>query len=268
MQVRTRASASYVRPSKRPAGEPLERMSFSGLANRSKRLANESPETTSFQRSLDRDKRPVGSSSSRAGWQSYVSPSFAPGSHARGPNPPPTTSRPQAGRVDASNTSSTASGSRPQVGTPDASSITSRPQAGISYSTSTTPGLEAGTPNPLAKVRIFLEVQRSTGPPKKCWSIPVEEMDIFTGERVRTRLHKFRLLKDSEKVALVHISPDDGGRSVQGLSVETTFIMPWDCPEQPDWYGMLDGLKDFYSTHPTALDLKLRATLEVEGEEL
>ena len=160
------------------------------------------------------------------------------------------------------------SSSRLQIGTPDAPSITSRPQAGASYSTSTTPGLEAGTPNPLAKVRIFLEVQRSTGPPKKCWSIPVEEMDIFTGERVRTRLHKFRLLKDSEKVALVHISPDDGGRSVQGLSVETTFIMPWDCPEQPDWYGMLDGLKDFYSTHPTALDLKLRATLEVEGEEL
>ena len=111
-------------------------------------------------------------------------------------------------------------------------------------------------------------MQRSTGPPKKCWSIPVEKMDIFTGERVRTRLRKFRLLKDSEKVALVHISPDDGGRSVQGLSVETTFIMPWDCPEQPDWYGMLDGLKNFYSTHPTALDLKLRATLEVEGEEL
>lgn len=222
-------------------------MSFSGLANRSKRLANESPETTSFQRSLDRDKRPVGRSYTRADGQRIVL--FAPGSHARGPNPPPTTSR-------------------PQVGTPDAPSITSRPQAGISYSTSTTPGLEAGTPNPLAKVRIFLEVQRSTGPPKKCWSIPVEDMDIFTGERVRTRLRKFRLLKDSEKVALVHISPDDGGRSVQGLSVETTFIMPWDCPEQPDWYGMLDGLKDFYSTHPTALDLKLRATLEVEGEEL
>jgi hypothetical protein len=82
----------------------------------------------------------------------------------------------------------------------------------------------------------------------------VEEMDIFTGERVRTRLQKFKLLKDSEKVLLAHIRPEDGGRSVQGVGVETTFIMPGDSPEQPDREGMLQGLADFYSKYPTALE--------------
>jgi hypothetical protein len=93
-------------------------------------------------------------------------------------------------------------------------------------------------------------------------------MDIFTGERVRKRLQKFKLLKDSGKVLLAHIRPDDGGRSVQGVGVETTFIMPCDSPEQPDWDAMLEGLQAFYSKYPTALDLKLRATLEVEAEEV
>ena len=91
-------------------------------------------------------------------------------------------------------------------------------------------------------------------------------MDIFTGERVRSRLVRFKLLNDSEKVLLAHIRPDDGGNSVQDLGVETTFIMPWDCPEQPDWKEMLEGLKAFYSARPTAVDLKLRATLEVGAE--
>jgi len=93
-------------------------------------------------------------------------------------------------------------------------------------------------------------------------------MDIFTGERVRTRLQKFKLLKDSEKVLLAHIRPEDGGRSVQGVGVETTFIMAGDSPEQPEWEGMLERLKVFYSTYPMALDLKLRATMEVEDEEV
>jgi hypothetical protein len=136
------------------------------------------------------------------------------------------------------------------------------------YYPSITTGSQAGTPNPLAKVRVFLEVQRPSGVPKKCWSIPVEEMDIFTGEHVRSRLQKFKLLKDSDKVLLAHIRPEDGGRSVQGVGVETTFIMPGDSPEQPDWEAMLQGLVDFYSKYPTALDLKLRATLEVEDEEV
>jgi hypothetical protein len=93
-------------------------------------------------------------------------------------------------------------------------------------------------------------------------------MDIFTGEHVRSRLQKFKLLKDSDKVLLAHIRPEDGGRSVQGVGVETTFIMPGDSPEQPDWEAMLQGLVDFYSKYPTALDLKLRATLEAEDEEV
>jgi hypothetical protein len=59
-------------------------------------------------------------------------------------------------------------------------------------------------------------------------------MDIFTGERVRSRLMRFKLLNDSEKVLLARIRPDDGGNSMQDVGVDTTFIMPWDGPEQPD----------------------------------
>jgi hypothetical protein len=94
----------------------------------------------------------------------------------------------------------------------------------------------------------------------------VEEMDIFTGERVRTRLLRFKLLRENEKILMAHIRPNDDRNSVQG--VETSFIMPWDCPEQPDWEQMLEGLKTFYSSHPMALGLKLRATLEVGDEEV
>jgi hypothetical protein len=92
-------------------------------------------------------------------------------------------------------------------------------------------------------------------------------MDIFTGQRVRARLLKFKLLRDNEKVFMVHVRQDDGGTPMQCLGVETTFIMPWDCPEQPDWEAMLRGLRTYYSTYPEALDLKLRATLEVEEDE-
>jgi hypothetical protein len=271
MQVRTRASASSDRPLKRPANELLDRMSFPGLPDRNKRPANDSPETMSMSRLHDRDKRPVYASSSRAGWQSFVSPltpSAALGSQVGEPDLLSTTSRLLAGQRDVSNPPSTISDSEYHAGTPDAPSATRGPQASALDHPSVTPGPQTGTANPLAKVRVFLEVQRPVGPPKKCWSIPVEEMDVFTGDRVRTRLQKFKLLKDSERVLLVHIRPDDGGRSVQGVGVETTFIMPWDSPEQPDWEGMLDGLKTFYSTYPTALDLKLRATLEVEAEEV
>jgi len=77
---------------------------------------------------------------------------------------------------------------------------------------------------------------------------------------------RFKLLNDSEKVLLAHIRPDDGCNSMQDVGVETTFIMPWDCPEQPDWKEMIEGLKAFYSSRPTAVDLKLRATLEVGAE--
>jgi hypothetical protein len=156
----------------------------------------------------------------------------------------------------------------PQAGTLDAPSITSRPQAGTPDAPSTIPGPQVGAPNPLAKVRIFLELQRPTGPPKNCWSIPVEEMDIFTGERVLKRLLRFKVLKDNEKILLVHIRPENGGRSAHDVGVETRFMMLGDSREQPDWEEMLEGLKVFCLSQPTALDLKLRAILEVEAEEV
>ena len=191
------------------------------------------------------------------------SPLTSPRPQAATPYPAPTASKTQAVNPNAPTMTaespagtpqrlptSVASGS--QAGTPDAPTITSRPQA--------------SAPNPLSNVRVFLEVQRPTGPPKNCWSIPVEEMDIFTGERVRTRLLRFKLLRENEKILMAHIRPNDDGDSVQG--VETSFVMPWDCPEQPDWEQMLEGLKAFYSSHPPALGLKLRATLEVGDEEV
>ena len=271
VQLRTRASANPLkRSANEPANELLQRMGLQGLLERNKRPANHSPETMSMSRLHDRDKRPAIGSSSWASWPTTVSPvtpSVALGSHAGESNPRPSTSRLQAGQADAPNNPSTTSGSELRASNLDARSATPEPQRSTLHYPSTTPGPQTCSSNPLAKVQIFLEVQRSTGAPKKCWSIPVEEMDIFTGELVRTRLQKFKLLQDNEKVLLVHVRPEDGGRSIQGLGVETTFIMPWDCPEQKDWDGMLEGLKDFYAEYPTALDLKLRATLEVEADE-
>jgi hypothetical protein len=269
MQVRTRASAAG--PLKRPAsevGEQLERVS--GLSDRNKRPANELLETTSTSRLPDRNRWPPVSSSLRAREHSFVSPitpSVALGSHSGKPNPPSTTSRPQAGQADAPNPPLATSGSGLQTGPPDAPSVTLR-QPGTSYPASATPGPDAGSLSALPKVWVFLEIQRPTGPPKKCWSILVEEMDIFTGQRVRSQLLKFKQLRDSEKVLMVHVRQDDGSMSFQCPGVETTFIMLGDRPKQRDWEAMLKGLRTYYSTYPEALDLNLRATLEVEDKEV
>jgi hypothetical protein len=78
--------------------------------------------------------------------------------------------------------------------------------------------------NIVAKIRIFLEIQRPSEPLKRCWSIPLEGMDdlgMETFERLRTQLLDENSLETSERICRIHIRND--GPPLEG--VQTEFIM-------------------------------------------
>jgi hypothetical protein len=120
----------------------------------------------------------------------------------------------------------------------------------------------------LTDVRVFLEVRRPPKEPEGCWSIALDEMDIFTGERLRTQLLDGDALQPGESVLRAHIRPEphhddyDGPSDSSLKNVQLSFTA-FANREQTDWDAMLEGLQTFYWNNPTASDLKLRATLVV-----
>jgi hypothetical protein len=141
------------------------------------------------------------------------------------------------------------------------------------------PGLESSmspvaseSQGPLAGVNVFLEIKRPHGVPKGGWTVPLEEIDVFTGGRLRQELLDEEALWKGEKIVRVHVRPDERypGPVVEGVQLEFTCIMREAGRQQTDWEGMIEGLKTFYARTPTAREskLKLRATLVVKTSEI
>jgi hypothetical protein len=154
-----------------------------------------------------------------------------------------------------------------------AASATPGLQANTSYHSSITPGppvAQAGISIPLAKVRLFLEVRRPCNETAGCWSIGLDEMDIFTGERLRTQLLVGDALERGERVLRAQIKPEPHHDNYTGPSVSNVQLRftafadrAFADREQTDWMEMVKGLETFYSKNPSAAVLKLRATLVV-----
>lgn len=148
-----------------------------------------------------------------------------------------------------------------------------KPNPGLERSVSPiTSGAHTNHQCPLAGINVFLEIKRPHGVPKGCWTVALEEMDFFTGERLRQELLEEEVLWKGEQIVRVHVKPEERylGPVVEGVQLDFTCIMREAGREQTDWEGMFTGLEIFYSRTPTAREskLKLRATLVVRTREI